>query len=319
MKNYLRVLLKRIFFCSSIFTVFFAHSAYRIIGASKEEREKMPPLYRYIVTSDANEEQVRNIIQTQGKDLDLTDGMGTDTALHLLIRQGGRKNLNLVREILNTLDVDVNKYDYTLLHEAASDSYPVAVIMLVDEFKANVNAVDNREKGIFTTPLHLSSFRGYIETMKALVERGADINATNKKGQIPLHIAAAHGDTSHEVKDVSTRKSMFRLLINNNINAQDKKGQTPLHLAAFYGMPNSVRALLALGADAQIKDIEGNTPYDVARARKNKTVKSILRPKKVVQTAYEITEGIKPSLLAKEDSWIKRSFSWCRNAFSKKK
>ena len=155
--------------------------------------------------------------------------------------------------------------------------------------------------------------------MKALGKRGTDTNATNTEGQTPLHLAAAHGEPLHEIKTVHGRKSMFRLLINNNINAQDKKGQTPLHLAAFYGMPNSVRALLALGADAQIKDIEGNTPYDVARTRKNNTVKNILMPKKVVQTAYEITEGIKPSLLAKEDSWIKRSFSWCKNVFSKKK
>ena len=306
MKIYWRILLKKIFFLLGIFTVLFAHSAYCIIEISKEELEKMPPLYRYIITSHktiADEQEVRNIIQTYGKDLDLSNGMGTDTVLHLLIRLGGFKNLNLAREILNTLNVDVNEYyEYTLLHEAAHSSNPSAVIMLVDEFKANVNAVDSRGKGIFTTPLHIAAFYGAIQTIRALVNRGADINATNNLGQIPLHIAV-FGNA--EAETVSTRRSIFRLLINNNMNAQDKKGQTPLHLAAFYGMPNSAKTLLALGANAQIKDIEGNIPYDVA---KKKDVKNILKLGAIlVRTPHEII-----------NSWTKKISTWCRNAFSKK-
>lgn len=313
MKIYLRILLKRIFFCSSVFTVFFTHSAYRLAGGIKDELEKMPPLYRSILTFTA-EEEIRKIIQTQGKDLDLSDGEGTDTALHLLIRQQGKSRLDLVRTILNNLDVDLNEYEYSLLHEAAKRQYPTAVIMLVDEFKANVNAVDSGEESrLFTTPLHISAFHGYMKTMKALVNRGADINAKDNRGQTPLHISAAYGQVSHELKTVSERKEMFRLLINNNINVQDKEGRTPLHLAAFHGMPNSVKALLALGADAQIKDIEGNTPYNLALKRakeyafsdKYKIVKNIL-----------IIHQTQSLFHPKKNSWIKRSSDWCRRTLS---
>lgn len=332
MKKLILSILKRVFFLFSIFTVCFAQSALRLLGGATDD---MPLLYRTAL-SPFNPDEIREIIKTHGKGLDLSDGKETDTVPHLLIRQGGGKQLILLREILNSLDVDVNKYSYTLLHEAASRPDPSAVIMLVDEFKAHINAVDDREKGIFTTPLHVAAWHGYTETVKALVEREADRNAQNSRGQIPLHLAAEYGEKdSHEWTTTTEKKELFKLLSDQNtINTQDKKGRTSLHLAASYGQFNSIKALLALGANAHITDNEGNLPYDVAKARaddvdsfsdsKYKISAKLLKPAKWVHTASErAKKRVKPAVVAnankdQKSSWVQRGSAWCKRVFSKR-
>jgi len=41
-----------------------------------------------------------------------------------------------------------------------------------------------------STPLHFSAQFGYLEATKALLERGAAINSTDKNGDTPLMVAA---------------------------------------------------------------------------------------------------------------------------------
>ena len=50
-------------------------------------------------------------------------------------------------------------------------------------------------------------------------------------------------------------------------NARDSGGRTPLHLAAERDMADTTRLLLNLGADPSLKDAQGKTPADVARAK----------------------------------------------------
>lgn len=59
-----------------------------------------------------------------------------------------------------------------------------------------------------------------------LIEKGADVNATNKFWMSPLHFAAQNGT-----------KKIASLLIKKgaNINLQDKTGDTPLAIAIYYG------------------------------------------------------------------------------------
>ena len=43
------------------------------------------------------------------------------------------------------------------------------------------------------TPLHLAAIHGDVETVKVLLEAGADVNAADKIGMTPLHYAASRG------------------------------------------------------------------------------------------------------------------------------
>src|SRR5438046_4534393 len=66
--------------------------------------------------------------------------------------------------------------------------------------------------------------RGDAQEVGRLLAAGADLNVTNRSGEVPLHLAAVSGS-----KDVA------QLLIDRgaDVNAQDRGGFTPLHMAAY--------------------------------------------------------------------------------------
>lgn len=55
----------------------------------------------------------------------------------------------------------------------------------------------------------------------------------------------------------------------NDINLPDSEyGKTPLHYAAYYGNRNMCGKLIELGADINVKDRTGRTPYQSAERQK---------------------------------------------------
>jgi ankyrin repeat protein len=110
------------------------------------------------------------------------------------------------------------------------------------------------------TALHLASFFGRTEAVRALLDAGAPVSAlsTNSLRNTPLHAATAGGHTAAAL-----------LLIGHgaDVHAADAGGHTPLHIAAENGMAEAVRALIASGADPHAVDAEQKTPLSRAAAR----------------------------------------------------
>lgn len=105
------------------------------------------------------------------------------------------------------------------------------------------------------TPLHLLSYKVFepklLGNLKAVVsllaKSGADLNAKNVLGDMPLHIAVA--------RDFTT---MVEALIENNceVNALNDDGESPLYLANRYynSNPKIIEKLIAGGADYKVLD-----------------------------------------------------------------
>jgi hypothetical protein len=96
------------------------------------------------------------------------------------------------------------------------------------------------------TPLHLASSYGKTESVKALLEKGADVNAEDKD-------KCAFACSLCWMGDGYTRRqgyASFRLEV--YVSAPCRK--TPLHLASSSGHTESVKALLEKGADVNAED-----------------------------------------------------------------
>jgi|ETN07SMinimDraft_1059922.scaffolds.fasta_scaffold27627_4 ankyrin repeat protein len=100
---------------------------------------------------------------------------------------------------------------------------------------------------------------GSIALVRRELSRGADVNAKDKDGFTPLHLAANKG-----------HKEIVKLLIAEgaDVNAKDDGGRTPLHGTAYWGRKEIVELLIAKGADVNVKievgELKGLTPLDAA-------------------------------------------------------
>jgi ankyrin repeat protein len=76
---------------------------------------------------------------------------------------------------------------------------------------------------------------GNVEEVEDLISRCADVNATDKNRNTPLHIASLNGHAS-----------VVDMLLKNgaNVNATNKNMETPLHIASVRGLDSVVDILL---------------------------------------------------------------------------
>jgi ankyrin repeat protein len=110
------------------------------------------------------------------------------------------------------------------------------------------------------TPLHSAARYGALSAARFLLERGADPDVKDERGDTPLHLAAAfrHDD-------------MIDLFVRHqaDVNAFNAQGETPLILASMYGDAASIASLLAGEAKINIRNPEGNTPLHITAIYRN--------------------------------------------------
>jgi hypothetical protein len=121
--------------------------------------------------------------------------------------------------------------------------------------------------------------KGDVRKVRELLDRGADVDARDKYGWTPLHLAAYRGYAE-----------VARLLLDRgaNVDARDDVGDTPLHWAAHDGHLDVVELLLEHGADASAKDGKGKTPLDLAREKGYVEVARVIEEYSRVRSAPSI-------------------------------
>ena len=155
------------------------------------------------------------------------------------------------RDIISRLVID---------HKANATAKTIQVLI---ENGADVNARDQSQ----STPLHLASSSWDVKVTQLLIKHGADVRAQNQDQSTPLHIASSLSFSMNMGTTV-------RVLIKHgaNVNACDKNNQTPLHRVSSCWDPNSDSLCLLLenGADMDVVDNEGLTPFDIASSQENR-------------------------------------------------
>ena len=129
--------------------------------------------------------------------------------------------------------------------------------------RASVNVADSRGM----TPLLYASAFGSIESMRLLLDTGADVNAKNFQDATALHWGAWD-------------PARVRLLVEKgaDVKARTKQGRTALIIAAgVAGSAESIELLLAKGADCKAGDEMGTTALHAAASRgDNRMLRSLI-------------------------------------------
>jgi len=136
-------------------------------------------------------------------------------------------NLNRIKQLVESGTIDINeRYDRsgsTILHRVSKHSY----------------------------------MENYMESIKFLVESGADINATNRYDKTPLQYVAY----KHKIHVVQ-----YLVESGADVNAADRSGNTPLVWGSISAPKiETIKILLDYGADKEHRNNNGLTAAYVAR------------------------------------------------------
>lgn len=130
-----------------------------------------------------------------------------------------------------------------------------------------------------TTPLMYAALVGGPDVIRLLIDRGVQVNASNKFGATALMWAASR---TENVKALLARGA--------DVNARASNGWTALIAATRYGNANAMRILLAAGADTSSPQIR-RALFAASFFSTNPAVREVLRVARVVATSSDEITG----------------------------
>jgi len=106
-----------------------------------------------------------------------------------------------------------------------------------------------------TRDLVLAVIAGEIDRVREMHAAGVSVAEPDQYGWLPIHRAAAND-----------RDEIIRLLVGwgSPLESTGTEQWTPLHLASVSRSPRAVRALLEAGANIQARSVYGHTPLHLA-------------------------------------------------------
>ena len=180
--------------------------------------------------------------------------------LKLLLELGADPNYQLIRSPLHAAAFRHNpEYTRILLH-----------------FGADVNLQDRRGQ----TALHQAALNGFAETLKALVDGGADVNvrvgdasdlsdkynwkSKSNQGRTPLMLACGLRNQDKSVLDSRAKIVDYLVTANADTKMLDLKNRSVLHYASESADSMIIKKLLRSGPDINQTDIDGVSAIHIA-------------------------------------------------------
>ena len=161
--------------------------------------------------------------------------------------------------------------------------------------KDNINKIYNNPatniKG--WTLLQYATHYNSVDSIKALLAKGANVNSPDGAGIAPLHLAVSSSSSFDNFASVEAL-----LKGGADVNSPDEAGRAPLHLAISNYHNKSVKLLLEAKANIHLCDNAGDTPLHIAAERSNIDAAILLKNEGAI---FDVTNnaGMKPLALAK--------------------
>ena len=147
--------------------------------------------------------------------------------------------------ITNETAQQIDSAGNTMLHKAIANFADTEIIGRILSHNANVNA-RNRDG---ETPLHIAVQSDQREAGEFILANGADIFPSNSAGHSPLYLA------------LSRPSGLVRWLFNSRtIQSHDGLGNTMLHFVALWRMDHHIPFITQQGISTEVQNATGETP-----------------------------------------------------------
>ncbi|WP_295159424.1 ankyrin repeat domain-containing protein [uncultured Brachyspira sp.] len=219
------------------------------------DSEGYTPLHRAVYNRDLN--TVNTLLKNTNINIDSKLDMKVSIDGWYL---GGASSLILasyigdleIAEVLLNNNADIKAKDNVdgsmAVHMASANGNNDIVKLLLLKDPSVINDVDNRGN----TPLHWAAMKDKPDTIKLLMENGADIEAKDEDGWTPLHYAAAFSS-------IQTVQTLVDL--NADKESITKDGNIP----AYYAIRDDIKNYLTgnNNISREISDIDNNTKEEI--------------------------------------------------------
>jgi len=224
-----------------------ADSARILLTAGAGANEVMPrtALTPLLIASAMGRAKVAALLLDKGADPDAMAASGF-TALHYAARRRGAAAVTIVTALLKH-----GAKPNVRLNQKKPSETPNGVIL----------------QG--ATPLALAADINNIDSVKALIDGGADPLIPTTQGTTPLMLAAGAGTDVVRSRSPAERAvaiETVKLLVEHgsDVNAAGQFGWTALHSATYQGLNDVIEFLVGKGAKLDAKDGFGQTPLSIS-------------------------------------------------------
>ena len=215
---------------------------------------------------------VQTLIREYRVDVSASDDQN-DTPTHVAAVSG---KAEVVQSLLSEFGCDPNMKGHlgrSPLHNACQSGSVSLVQTLIRDHNADVNARDDQND----TPLLLATRNDNTEVVLSLInDFGGDPNIKGYLGKSAMHCACERGNTG-------LVKSLLPLVL---LLEADNQGNTPLHSCSSFGHAECVQSLLTPYAPVLIKNINGQTPLDIAASEARLVLKQYLASNRDILVDY---------------------------------
>jgi len=263
-------------------------------GVAVDEKRDMSERTALYCAAAGGRTQVVDYLIGRGSRVDIQDRMG-QTPLHFAAHAG---HMGVVQVLLDRgADADTKDGRGRTAKDLSQEAGHTEIVDLLNKRLLTPASIDKNQPGKRTeaidanqpTRLLFNAVKaGDIDQVKEQIANGADVNAKDSTGRMPIHYAAANNNKaitecmgalavrpgSFEGKELEKVK---RLLSEGlNANARPEAGNTLLHYAAQTGYVYVAAYLIVHGATVDVKNESGHTALDAALQWREPTMALLL-------------------------------------------